>query len=686
VHNPHQELGSLLPSNDRTPLHCACGADGTADVVMELLAADVMDAAAQMLQQDCLGRTPMHVAAESGNCSVVEAMLQRHTFAGYDATSTALFREVLQMRDGRGRTVLHAAARGGSLDVLRALLKQAKVCLKGPAATTGPDFARRLVQQLDRDNRSPHWLAAAMGHLAIAKELCKDPATANYTSADPEVAADDATKLRMTDPTSGRTPLQIAALQGRTPMVKWILDVTLRRGEHINYSTWTEPTPLYLAAQSGHLQVVRVLMDRMDIPVVMLDGGGSEVQVERNTRTWATVQWLLGEADFQGRTALHHAAWGGHKKCLRQFHERLLPLATDTNIKEMLARLPLRRGGDGTSVFMAAVGSGVPAAVEEVLSWRCNRSEDGQWVLDEGMQEELARETSEGWTVWHFAGRAAATGSELAMHVDSLAVLEMLLQLASQYPRVLGALPGQVWEQCTVGWGLTPIMIAAVYGQQEVVEWWVDNGCKVDRKDVLGRTALHEAAWRGDLAAMRVILARVKELAHSQGAVQEAAASEAVACRSFDGTSVLMAGVASGSAKMVQLLLDNFTDTAALQSELGGGQDDGTSVARQNQDGWTVWHFAGRAARQVPWSLHHDGNAVNLLLTGAQEVEADIKNSLRAQTHNGCTPIMVAASHGQHKVIGCQAPHHAAFLLTDLPQVIRAWDPCPVVATTLGVI
>jgi hypothetical protein len=110
------------------------------------------------------------------------------------------------------------------------------------------------------------------------------------------------------------------------------------------------------------------------------------------------------------------------------------------------------------------------------------------------MLDELERETAERWTVWHFARRAAATDGAKP-GVKSLDVLKRLLRLRQATGFAAGKFEAVPDEQCTLGRGMAPLMVAALHGQQGVVQWWVQHGGSVVGKmDALGRNALQKAA------------------------------------------------------------------------------------------------------------------------------------------------------------------------------------------------
>ncbi|MDD2710254.1 MAG: ankyrin repeat domain-containing protein [Verrucomicrobiae bacterium] len=96
--------------------------------------------------------------------------------------------------------------------------------------------------------------------------------------------------------------------------------------------------------------------------------------------------------------------------------------------------------------------------------------------------------------------------------------------------------------------GMTPLMSAALCGDEEGARFQIGRGEGVDeRDDAHGMTALMMAAQKGHLAVVRLLL--------EKGA--DAGAADA------DGTNVLMWAVPSGNAAVVECLLAAGADPAA---------------------------------------------------------------------------------------------------------------------------
>jgi ankyrin repeat protein len=128
------------------------------------------------------------------------------------------------------------------------------------------------------------------------------------------------------DPTRGQTPLWWAANHGHLPMARRLL----REGAEINTPDHHGSTPLIEAASSGHLEMVRFLVENgADLDARIYDGRTALNMAATNGRT-AVVDYLLGmgcDPDEAG---------SGHTP---------LMVAADNNFYEM-AKLLIRAGAD----------------------------------------------------------------------------------------------------------------------------------------------------------------------------------------------------------------------------------------------------------------------------------------------------------------------------------------------------
>ncbi|GFG19250.1 ankyrin repeat protein [Aspergillus udagawae] len=210
------------------------------------------------------GRTPLHLAAENGDRSVVQVLLN-HTDID------------LHARDEWESTALHEAAKRGHLAVVKLILAEPSID----------------VNAKDRNDATPLWWATRRNHNRVAARLLAEPnADVNAVGQFERPLPDRSTSLhhavqgRATlivrlllmekglNPNvvdlQGWTPLGRAALQGDVRTVELLLT---RRDIQVNATMQSEQPPLWLAARHGHIRVVRRLLQCRDIDINQGWGG-----------------------------------------------------------------------------------------------------------------------------------------------------------------------------------------------------------------------------------------------------------------------------------------------------------------------------------------------------------------------------------------------------------------------------
>ena len=94
------------------------------------------------------------------------------------------------------------------------------------------------------------------------------------------------------------------------------------------------------------------------------------------------------------------------------------------------------------------------------------------------------------------------------------------------------------------GFGSTPLILAVVGGNINLVLFLIENGAKIDKKNDEGDTALHAAIRKCDVEMTRQLLAK------------GAATNE----KGYDGATSLICAILSDSQDLVTLLLENGVD------------------------------------------------------------------------------------------------------------------------------
>ena len=204
-----------------TPLHWAAD-KGNLDVVELLLAKEDINLNAAHKY----GSTPLHRAAKNGHSQVVELLLAKE-----DINPNAANKD--------GLTPLHWAAKNGHSQVVELLLAKEDI---------NPNAA-------NKDGLTPLHLAVKYNHLEVLKIL----------------VAKEGIGLNATDK-HGYNILQRACNEGKEEIVKVIIDhIKIKTPnwltEYINTPTELGETPLAIAAISGHLNIVELLLEQEGIDV-----------------------------------------------------------------------------------------------------------------------------------------------------------------------------------------------------------------------------------------------------------------------------------------------------------------------------------------------------------------------------------------------------------------------------------
>lgn len=251
------------------PIHKAAQSNH-AEVISYLLRQDVD----QINTTDYEGRTPVMLAAQCNCYDTAKVLLEN--------------RANVDVRDSENKTVLHYAI--GSSDIVKEILKDLK--------------ANSLIRAKDRLGNTPLHYAACKGCVKDASIiLMKYRAGATITNG------------------AGETPLHIAARYGCVSVAKKLMEGRGKRT--VNGNDVYERTPLHLAAQQGHDELVEFFLKK---------GGKIDSDVHGQTPLhYAALQGSkrsaelilaskpesLNVTDKNQNTALHMAAKGGHAEILK---------------------------------------------------------------------------------------------------------------------------------------------------------------------------------------------------------------------------------------------------------------------------------------------------------------------------------------------------------------------------------
>ena len=271
---------------------------------------------------DQYGETPLTLASATGDFAVMEKLVA----AGADATAARW----------NGETALMIAARSGTLPGVKLLLahgakidaaesRKGQNALMWAAAEGHSDVVDFLlksganVHAVSKGGFTPLVFAAQKGDVRSAKGLLDAGLDANYVLP------------------NGTGVLAVAVISGKPEVVKALLD----HHADPNLADKTGNTPLHLAAQSGNVESVKALLANGANPNLLT----AKVAPPTGKSAGAFFRAPVGQ-----QTALLLAAKANHEDVMRA----LVAGGADPKI----------RAQDGTSLLMAAAGSGHPELVK----------------------------------------------------------------------------------------------------------------------------------------------------------------------------------------------------------------------------------------------------------------------------------------------------------------------------------
>ncbi|KAM3935712.1 uncharacterized protein RB166_002855 [Leptodactylus fuscus] len=349
---------------------------------------------------------------------------------------------------------------------------------------------------------------------------------------------------------SGRTLLAAAAHAGNLDAVKLMLS----RGANLEATDEDGQTPLGLAAHQGHLLVVELLLEH---------GARHD------------------HSDSRGWTPLRAAAWGGHTEVV----DSLLAFGAQ----------PDTSGPDGRTALRAAAWGGHEGPIKALI--RAGAEVDHVDV--EGRTPLMAAAYMGHCTV---AGILLESGANVnKCDVDgrsALAVACLCVPTGQRHPQLVSVLLEHGADpELQDNEGLTPLLVAAYEGQEEVAELLLEAGANPDRSGKDQMTPLLAAASGGHAETVRVLLL--------WGASTDVTDKEG-------RSALLLAAAAARGEEAVRVLLNR-----------------GLNENHQDHLGWTALHWAACEGRRSICRTLVDGGA---------------KVGLRDQ--EGYTPLLLAAEEG----------------------------------------
>ncbi|XP_053665919.1 serine/threonine-protein phosphatase 6 regulatory ankyrin repeat subunit B [Anopheles marshallii] len=479
-------------STQETCFHAVAVA-GNNDVLTEMIshmsATDIQKA---MNRQSSVGWTPLLIACNRGHMDLVNNLLANHAR--------------VDVFDNEGRSALHLAAEHGYLQVCDALItNKAFINSKSRVGRTALHLAAmngysELVKFLIRDHnavvdiltlrkQTPLHLAAASGQMNVCKLLLElganidatddvgqkpiHVAAQNNYSEVAKLFLQQHPNLVMATSKDGNTCAHIAAMQGSVKVIEELMKFD-RNGVISTRNKLTDSTPLQLAAEGGHADVVKVLVragasctdeNKSGFTAVHLaakNGHGQVLEVMRSTNS------LRVSSKKLGLTPLHVAAYYGQADTVRELLINV-PATVKSDSPSGTSLVPELGNESGLTPLHLAAYSGNENVVRLLLN-------------SAGVQVDAAT-TENGYNPLHlacFGGHVPIVGLLLSRSAE-------LLHSVDRH-------------------GKTGLHIAAMHGHYQMVEVLLGQGSEINASDKNGWTPLHCTAKAGYLDVVKLLV------------------------------------------------------------------------------------------------------------------------------------------------------------------------------------
>ncbi|XP_051526903.1 transient receptor potential cation channel, subfamily N, member 1 [Myxocyprinus asiaticus] len=580
-----------------TPLHIAARVKEGERVAQMLL-----KSGAEVNAEQENGETAMHVAARYGALQMIQALAQE----GGDVTWTSKV----------GENPLHVAVRHCHAHVVEEILNYLTY-------ERSRQEAELCVRQGNKNGETP---------LHLAAELRRD--AAHQTDEDIhiiKILMEHHADITAVTRQNGETPLHYSARVGNTAVLQEMLSnvSTNQLQTTINKHSKNGWSPLLLAAEQGHTEVVRVLLQNNARVDVFDEEGKAALHLAAEQGHQDIVDILLSHKAFVnaktklGLTPLHLSAQSGTS--------RLVRLLVETH-QASIDALSLRKQ---TPLHLAAI-SGQLDVCNSLLSLNADITATdihGQTPLH------LAAENDHSEVVKLFlrhrpelatlANMEGATCTHIAAAKGSVAVIKELLKFNQRGLLTINNKAN----------GLCPLHLAAAGGHMEVVKVLLEAGASVTLEDVEGMTAVHLAAKNGHTHILEVLKASVSLKIQS----------------SKTGLTALHVAACFGQVDFVREILTKVPATIRSEfpanSSSSGSKEDVMRQQPLTESGYTPLHLAAQSGHE---------NVVRLLLN-SPGVQADAETDIQ-----GSTPLHLAAQSGHTAVVGLLLSRSGSLLhLTD---------------------
>ena len=304
-----KKFGSCVIAKDdvgRTPLHYACLA-GHNHIVNHLL----VTYGANISILDCGGMSPLHIAVWKGNNEITEILLKY------------LVGNCLQPIPTSGFFISNKTSNGSSTENQSIRETRKKKCNKQENENSIVASTKRIVLEVvssDINGWSPLHFACHYKHGHMVQMLLQYDFVVNNLHAQTN---------------DGLTVIFLCAKNNFIVGLEFIYNSTISTSfltldTIVNIPNYEGSTPLYAAAECGHIEICRLLIDKYESKIDNQNNVGNTVlHIASENGHEDVVRLLLMHCttkqinilNFAGNTALNHAHWRGHESIIQLFLE-----------------------------------------------------------------------------------------------------------------------------------------------------------------------------------------------------------------------------------------------------------------------------------------------------------------------------------------------------------------------------
>ncbi|XP_025833800.1 serine/threonine-protein phosphatase 6 regulatory ankyrin repeat subunit A [Agrilus planipennis] len=407
---------------------------------------------------DLDGRSALHLAAEKGYIEVCDSLLSHKAF--------------INSKSRNGRTALHLAALNGYVDLVNFLIKDHNA----------------VIDILTLKKQTPLHLAAGAGQIKVCRLLLDlganidatddqgqkpiHAACQNNHSEVVQLFLQQHPSLVMATTKDGNTCAHIAAAQGSVTVIEELMKFD-RQGVISARNKITDATPLQIAAEGGHAEVVKALVragasctdeNKAGFTAVHLaarNGHGQVLEVLRSSNSLRVSSKKLGV------TALHVAAYFGQADTVRELLTNI-PGTVKSDIPNGASLVPALGNESGMTPLHLASFSGNENVVRLLLN-------------SAGVQVDASTHEN-GYNPMHLAcygGHTTVVGLLLSRSAE-------LLESHDRH-------------------GRRGLHIAATHGHYQMVEVLLGQGAEINATDKSGWTPLHYASRAGCFDVVKLL-------------------------------------------------------------------------------------------------------------------------------------------------------------------------------------